>query len=485
MIRDMELPAFLTFILATLHTAGHQAYAVGGCVRDVLRGVTPTDWDIATSAHPEEIQRLFPESFCENDFGTVTLKPVPEIPEESKVEITPFRAEAGYSDRRRPDSVQFGVSLEEDLSRRDFTINAMAFDGTRIVDPYDGQRDLDNGIVRAVRDADERFNEDALRMLRAIRFATVLGFEIEPATFAAITKNAHLIDHVSPERVRDELTKMINAPKQPSRAFHLLHDCGLLARILPELEAGVGVGQNKHHVYTVFEHNVLSLDFAAEYGYTTAVRWASLLHDVGKPATKAGDGYNSTFYNHDIVGAKQARAIMQRLKFSKEFGVKVVTLVRYHLFFYDVGVVTEAAIRRLVKKVGAENIQDLLKVRIAERMGSGVAKARPYRLRHLEFMIEKVARDPISVKMLEIDGTVLMNELAVAPGPRLGWMLNALLEDVLVDPARNTREWLMTRAQVLLTLSDADLAALASKARASAEEVESEEVAKIKGKYKV
>lgn len=481
----MELPGFLTAILAILHGAGHEAYAVGGCVRDVLRGVTPTDWDVATSAHPDEIQALFPESFCENDFGTVTLKPVPEIPDGMKVEITPFRAEAGYSDRRRPDSVQFGVSLEEDLSRRDFTINAMAFDGESIVDPYGGRDDLKAKLVRAVRDANERFDEDALRMLRAVRFATVLGFEIEPMTLVAIRKNAGLIAHVSPERIRDELTKMVNAPKQPSRAFHILHDTGLLALILPELEAGVGVGQNKHHVYTVFEHNVLSLDFAAEYGYTTAVRWASLLHDVGKPATKAGDGYNSTFYNHDIVGARQARGIMQRLKFSKEFGQKVVTLVRYHLFFYDVGVVTEAAIRRLVKKVGAENIQDLLKVRIAERMGSGVAKARPYRLRHLEFMIEKVARDPISVKMLEIDGTVLMSELNIAPGPRLGWMLNALLEDVLVDPSRNTRDWLMTRSRELAILSDSDLAALASKAKESATEAESEEVAKIKGKYKV
>lgn len=481
----MELPGFINLVLATMREAGHSAYVVGGCVRDLLRGVEPTDWDIASDATPEQVQALFPESFCENDFGTVTLKPAEGIPEGHKIEITPFRTEFGYSDKRRPDRVEFGVTLEQDLSRRDFTINAIAYDGSTIIDPFDGRKDLNKKIVRAVGNPEERFNEDALRMLRAIRFATVLGFEIEMATKEAIKKLASSISHVSAERIRDELSKMVGAPKKPSHAFHLMHEVGLLKIILPELAEGIGVGQNKHHIYSVFDHNVLSLDFAAEYGYSLAVRWASLCHDIGKPRTKAGDGYNSTFYNHDIVGAKMTRDIMKRLKFSKEFGQKVVTLVRYHLFFYDVGVVTEAAIRRLVKKVGKENIEDLLKVRVAERMGSGVAKAKPYRLRHLEFMIEKVARDPISVKMLKIDGAALMNTIGMQPGPRMGWILNALLEEVIEDPSRNTEEHLLGRARELNSMNDSELAELASKAKSTAQEEEEKEVGKIKGKYRV
>lgn len=481
----MQLPGFIQFILQTMRDAGFQAVVVGGCVRDLLMGKEPTDWDIATDATPEKIQALFPESFCENDFGTVTLKPAPEIPEGHKVEITPFRTEFGYADKRRPDRVEFGVSLEQDLSRRDFTINAIAYDGEKIIDPFGGQQDLNKKVIRAVGNPEERFGEDALRLLRAIRFATVLGFDIDPATRAGIITRADTITHISAERIRDELCKMVNAPSKPSRAFYLMQETGLLKHIIPELEEGVGIGQNKHHIYTIFEHNLLSLDYAAEYGYSPAVRWASMFHDIGKSRTKSGEGPNSTFYNHDIVGAKMTREIMKRLKFSKEFGQKVVTLVRYHLFFYDVGVVTEAAIRRLVRKVGTENIQDLLKVRIAERKGSGVPKARPYRLRHLEFMIEKVAREPISVKMLKIDGALLMSELEMQPGPRMGWVLNALLEEVIEDPSGNTREWLLERAHALNAMSDAQLAALAAKAKESAKEEEEKEVGKIKGKFHV
>ena len=485
MTEKIKLPQFIQQILSGLHDNNHEAYVVGGAVRDMLLGIEPTDWDIATSATPFQIGQEFSESYCENDYGTCTLKPDAGVPEGHNVEITPFRLEYGYEDNRHPGDVAFGASLEEDLSRRDFTINAMAFNGEGLIDKYNGQKDMEAKIIRTVGDPTDRFSEDALRVMRAIRFATRFQFAIEDKTKSAVAKLAKNLKTISAERIRDELTKIVEAPVKPSHGFNLMQETGILKIILPELDDGVGVEQNHHHIYTVFEHNTLSLDFAAEYEYTTAVRFASLFHDIGKPATKEGKGRDSTFYNHDIVGAKQTRDIMKRLKFPKAFGQKVVTLVRYHLFFYDVGVVTDAAIRRLVKKVGKENIQDLLKVRIAERKGSGVPKARPYRLRHMEYMIEKVARDPISVKMLKLNGDYMISDMGFSPGPRMGWILNALLEEVLDDPKKNTKKYLEKRATELEKLSDSELAELADGARNAAKAEEEKALKQIKKKFKV
>ncbi|MBI2462965.1 MAG: HD domain-containing protein [Candidatus Spechtbacteria bacterium] len=445
------------------------------------------------------MQRLFPDSFYENVFGTITIKTnsaqiknseeklkdnygqlptslvtfsdiygqlqtslrtITDIKKSKNIElieVTTFRKESGYSDRRHPDIVTFTDKIEEDLARRDFTINAMAMrlDGS-IVDPYEGQKDLEDKIIRAVGNPDTRFQEDALRMMRAIRFFVTLDFAISDKTLNAIVTNKKLIMDISAERIRDELVKIINA-RRAQEGIELLQEVGLLKEILPELAAGFNVGQNKHHIYTVFEHNVRALGWCAKNNYEFHVRIASLLHDVGKPQTKRGDGVDSTFYGHEIVGARITRKALQRLKFPNEIIEKVWLLVRYHLFYYNVGEVTERSVRRLLAKVGPENINDLLQVRQADRIGSGVPKAMPYRLRHFQYMIEKVQKDPTSVKMLAVNGNDIMEQLHVEPGPLVGQILAILLDEVLDDPTRNTKEYLLNKAQKLSKLKPEEL----------------------------
>jgi len=453
----VEIHPEVRTILKTLEDDGHRAYTVGGCVRDLLMGRPPTDWDVATDASPEQLQKLFPDSFYDNAFGTVTIKTRSEDPIVWTVQVTPFRTEGTYSDKRHPDTVAFAKTIEEDLSRRDFTINAMAMglDGI-LVDPYGGHTDLDARLVRAVGEASERFAEDALRMMRAIRFAAALDFAIEDRTLKAITEHAPDIAAISPERVRDELTKTIDAPRA-AQGIQLLEDVGLLAFIIPELREGIGVEQNLHHVYTVWEHNLRSLDYVARKGYSFPVRMAALLHDVAKPRTKRGEGRHCTFYAHDAVGAKLTRAIMDRLHYPREVSDRVVRLVRYHMFYYNVGEVTASSVRRLLANIGPENVDDLLKLREGDRIGSGTPKAVPYKLRHLKYMIDKVSNDPISVKMLRVDGTDIMTGLEIPPGPKIGLILNTLLAEVLDDPSKNERDMLLARARELNGSSATDL----------------------------
>jgi putative nucleotidyltransferase with HDIG domain len=454
----LEIHPKVAEILTTLEDNGHHAYAVGGCVRDLLMGRQPTDWDITTNALPERIQELFPDNFYDNAFGTVTIKTRDDDPIVRTVQVTPFRTEGTYSDKRHPDSVAFAQSLDEDLSRRDFTINALALTVRGdLTDPHHGRDDIDRRMIRAVGDASERFGEDALRMMRAVRFATSLDFTIEDATLKALASRASSLRDISAERVRDELIKIIDA----SRAFEgiqLLEDVGLLQYIIPELREGVGVEQNLHHIYTVWEHNLRTMKYAAEKKYSFPVRMACLLHDVGKPRTKRGSGRHCTFYAHDAVGATMARVIMERLKFSHDITERVVRLVRYHMFYYSVGEVTESSVRRLVANVGLENIDDLLRLREGDRIGSGTPKAVPYKLRHLKYMIDKVSHDAISVKMLKVSGADIMEALAVPPGPKIGLILNSLLAAVLDDATLNERELLLTRARELDTKSPEQLA---------------------------
>ena len=445
------IPKAVKEILEKLEAEGFEAFLVGGCVRDLLLGKEPKDWDVATNAKPEEIQKLFPDSFYENEFGTVGVKVREHDAEEVKlvIEVTPYRKEAKYSDKRHPDKVEFTGKLEDDLARRDFTVNAMAMDGKgEVRDPFEGQKDLEEKIIRAVGVPEERFAEDALRLMRAVRFAAQLNFTIEKKTKDAVKKNADSLAEISKERIRDELVKIIDS-SGAEQGVRKLHELGLLPHIIPELEVGVGVEQNLHHIYTVFEHNVRSLEFAVKHGSNVFVRFAALLHDVAKPHTKGGEGKNATFYGHEMVGARMTKKILERLHFSREFITKVVALVRYHMFYYDVGEVTERSVRRLVKRVGPENIDELLEVRMAERKGSGVPKAEPYRLRHLRYMIEKVSKDPLTVGMLAVKGDEIMKELAIEPGPRVGMILNALLEEVLDDPKRNTTGDLAPRIKKL------------------------------------
>ncbi|OGM92405.1 hypothetical protein A2755_01420 [Candidatus Wolfebacteria bacterium RIFCSPHIGHO2_01_FULL_48_22] len=483
-MKNFSIPQEVADISKTLAEAGFEAYAVGGCVRDLLLGRKPADWDIATNAKPEEIQKLFPDSVYENAFGTVAVKTGLDDETLALVEVTTYRVESSYSDYRRPDAVVFAKTIEEDLSRRDFTINAIAFRPKGIVDLYGGQDDVKKKIIRAVGNANDRFNEDALRMLRAVRLTAQLDFKIEESTYDAIRTNVDLLKHISIERIRDEFEKLIMTPRA-GWGLELLHETGLLKHIIPELLEGVGVGQNKHHIYTVWEHNKRALEYAVEKGYPLEIRLGALLHDVGKPRTKAGDGINSTFYAHEIVGGMMTKKIMERLKFPKKIADHVTHLVRFHLFYYNVGDVTEAGVRRFLKRVGSENVDDLLKIREADRIGSGVPKAFPYKLRHLLFMIDKVKKDAIDTRMLEIDGTEIMEELGLNPGPKVGWIMSVLLEEVLDDSKKNSKEKLFERARELDAMSDAELIKLQKKAKDRKEEFEQGVEEEIKKRYRV
>ncbi len=488
MVMAFKIPKEVKDAAKKLELAGYEAYLVGGCVRDLVIGKKPKDWDVATNARPKDIQEVFPDSVYENNFGTVGVKTGSEDEALKILEVTTFRSESVYEDRRHPKDVRFVSTIAEDLSRRDFTVNALALNLSKsdfdIIDPFDGEKDLKKKIVRAVGDAHQRFKEDALRLMRVARFAVELDFKIEPRTLEAVKKNAGLIEEIAKERIRDELTKIVMADRA-AEGIILLEDTELLKYLIPELREGIGCGQNKHHIYTVFEHNVRALNYTAEKGYSLKVRLASLLHDVGKPRVKRGDGPDSTFYNHEVVGARMALKIMDRLKFPKELVEEVGHLVRYHLFYYNVGEVTEAGVRRFLARVGPENVDDLLKVREADRIGSGVPKAFPYKLRHLLFMIEKVKRDPISPKMLKVNGTDVMKILNMTPGPKIGWILSVLLEEVLDDPKKNKAEYLTGRVEYLGAMPDKELKKMSEKARETKEEFEGGVEDEMRKKYYV
>jgi len=450
----MEIPQEVNSIINKLEKAGFEAFIVGGCVRDLLRGTKPKDWDVATNAKPEQIRKVFPKSYIDNKFGTVTVLTESSDPTLKEVEITPYRIDEKYTDKRHPDKVHWAKTIREDLARRDFTINAMAarISGKKkaleIIDPFFGQKDLKEKIIRAVGDPQERFSEDALRMMRAVRFATILGFEIEKDTFLAIKKNASWLKVISKERVRDEFMKIIMS-ENAAQGVELLRKLGLLRYIIPELEEGYGVTQNKHHIYDVYEHSLRSLDYAAKKNFNKYVRLAALLHDIAKPRVKKGEGPDATFYNHEIVGARMTREILERLRFPKKDIEKIVKLVRYHLFYYNVGEVGESSVRRLLRRVGKENIKELVQVRMCDRIGSGCPKALPYKLRHFLYVVDKVSQDPIDVKMLKIGGNEIMQTLKIPPGPMIGQILQILLGEVLDDPSRNKKEYLLKRVKEL------------------------------------
>lgn len=477
----MTLPKEIQFVLQKLHETHFEAYVVGGAVRDLLLHKKPKDWDVATNAKPENIQKVFPKSFYKNEFGTVTVLTGSDDKSLAEAEVTTYRTESGYADQRHPSDIVFVSSIKEDLARRDFTINAIALTEDAIMDPFHGQVDLEKKVIRAVGNAKERFSEDALRLLRGVRLAAELDFEIEKETLSALTQYAPAIESVSHERVRDELVKLVMSA-HPEKGMNLLRDTGLLGLVLPEVAEGVSVGQNKHHIYSVYEHGVKSLQFAAHYQYPFHIRLAALLHDIGKPRTKRAQGNDFTFHGHDIVGARMAEKLMKRLHFSRKMTDQVVHLIRHHMFYYDVGKVTETGARRLLRRVGRENFDDLIKVRIAERKGSGVPKAEPYRLRHLQFLVEKAAQEPISVKELKIGGADLQKKLGITPGPIFGGILNALLAEVLDDPKKNTREYLLKRAKVLQDKNPEELKKLGEVATEEAEKKREDD---IKRKYRV
>lgn len=470
----------------TLEKAGFEAYLVGGCVRDIMLGREPKDWDITTNATPDEIQAIFPDSVYENKFGTVGIKTEAEDPKLKIIEVTTYRIEGKYSDKRHPDEVRFAKTVEEDLSRRSFTINAMAMDaeGKKIIDPYGGQEDLRAKVIRTVGNPVARFDEDALRMMRAARFATELDFQIDYATRRAIEEKAGLLEAIAEERLRDEFVKIIMSSRAAA-GIVLLEELDMLRYVCAELREGLGVSQNLHHIYTVFEHNVRALDYSAKQGYSLAVRLASLFHDVGKPRSKKGEGLHATFYNHDSIGARMCLGMMDKLRFSKELTEQVAHLVRYHLFYYNVGEVSEAGVRRFIARVGEDSIDDLLKVREADRIGSGVPKAVPYKLRHLQFMIDKVRRDPVSAKMLKVDGSEVMRIAGIPPSPKIGQILAALLEEVLDDPKKNNEKYLGERVKELALYSEKQLTELKEKSKKKTEEFEAGIEGEMKKKHYV
>jgi len=687
-----KIPQPIINIIQKLETAGFEAFVVGGCVRDLLMNVEPKDWDVTTNAKPEEVMKIFPDSFYENKFGTVGIKIDPMFPvitreiniekdkekkaieiakkylkeikcpihnidhaenvvkniseisknykevnsdilelagyfhdvgrvnyedkrhvEESQkilerelgkifdhnitkilssiiyhgpgkaksleeeilreadlidgisswrieralkndidghikwikndyqgliekvvlkkgkdllgsiirkankilkielamsssptdvVEVTTYRIESKYSDKRRPDKVKFAKTLKEDLSRRDFTINALALkikkSDFEIIDLYGGQEDIKNKIIRAVGDSNERFDEDALRMMRAVRFAVTLGgdikikkttgprklskeapFSIEEKTKKAIGKNAKNLNFIALERIQDELNKIL-VSDFAAEGVDLLRELKLLQCIIPELEKGYGVGQNRHHIYTIYEHSILSLKNCPSE--KLEVRLATLLHDIAKPETKRGEGAFSTFYNHDHVGARVVEKILRRLKYSGEIARKVKMLVDNHMFYYNVDEVGASSVRRLVRKVGLENIDDLIDLRVGDRLGSGVPKAVPYKLRHFKYMVDKISSDPLSVKMLKVNGNDLMKELKLKPGPKIGAILDVLLSEVIDEPEKNDKKTLLARTK---ELDKENINQLRSMAKEKIEEKKEEEDKEIKDKYYV
>jgi len=493
----MNIPKEVLQIAQILKAAEHQAYLVGGCLRDLLMDREPNDWDIATDALPAQIQELFPDSVYENEFGTVAVKTESEDLKLKLIEITTFREEEGYSNQRHPDSVQFTSEIEADLSRRDFTINSLALSlakEEKIIDPFEGQRDLNNKVIRSVRDPHERFGEDALRLMRAVRLAAQLDFEIEEGTELAIKKNAHLLEKISKERIRIELEKLILSPRA-AKGIESMQRLGLLKYVIPELEEGLDMEQNMHHIYSVFEHNLKSLEYAAKEGYPLEIRLAALLHDVGKPKSrrwksdergqkeKEGDKGDWTFYGHQVVGGRMAEKILSRLTFPKKVIDKVSKLVYEHMFVYDPDIVTLSGVRRLLSRIGEENVDALMQLRQADRIGSGVPKAQPYRLRHLMAMIEKVKTDPISVKMLKINGEDLNKDLNIPPGPLYGQILDILLAEVLEDPKSNKKKHLLSRAQDLAGLKTEELDKLRNQSRQNAEQAQESIDNEIKKKY--
>ncbi|KKR30591.1 hypothetical protein A2715_00195 [Candidatus Woesebacteria bacterium RIFCSPHIGHO2_01_FULL_39_32] len=470
----VEIPSKVEEIVDKFEQTGYEIYIVGGAVRDILMGKSVYDWDFATKATPDEILKLFKDAYYTNEFGTVGIPN--ENKDERPYEITTFRTEHGYSDARRPDKVEWGKTLEEDLKRRDFTWNAMALkpehESKRVkefksektkttqaltlsspftlIDPFAGQEDIKDKLVRAVGDPNERFSEDGLRLMRAIRIATELMFTIEEKTFEAIRVNASLINKISKERVRDELFKILKSPN-PYEGILLFKNSGLMQEILPEMEKTFGVEQKspgRHHIYDVGTHSLYSLKHVAERNSDPVVRFATLIHDIGKPQTfkKLGNG-TITFYNHEIISAQIVKRIADRLRFSNKEKDKLYRLVRYHQFSVDERQ-TDSALRRFLRKVGLENVGDMLDLRVGDRLGGG-ARETSWRLEEFKKRLIEVQKQPFTVHDLKIKGNDVMKVLGIEPGPMVGKVLDKLFEEVVEKKIENEKSVLLNRIKNL------------------------------------
>ncbi len=445
MVFDLSIvPPDVTQICERLRERGKRAWIVGGCVRDALLGKGAADWDVATDARPEELMRSFPKAIPTGlQHGTVTI-----VSKGHHYEVTSLRGETTYTDGRRPDAVHFVDDITADLARRDFTMNAIAVDpwSGELIDPFGGRADLDARVLRAVGDPLERFAEDGLRVLRAARFVATLEVELDAKTLSAISPTLDTYRKVSSERIRDEWVKTMKARK-PSRAFEIMRETGILGVTCPELLEGVDMEQNKWHAFTVWRHAMECLDACSG---DPILRIAALLHDVGKPRTRAFSDKTQdyTFYDHDKVGAEIADPICTRLRFSNDERARIVSLVRHHLFHYDGW--SDAAVRRWIKRVGVERLDDLYALNRADVAGKGKTKDEDFEaLEALKVHVARVleAGAALTTRDLAVDGRVLMQELGLAPGRIIGETLTALLEVVLSDPAANEREVLLEHAR--------------------------------------
>lgn len=441
----VKVPGPLREVAEVFNRNGRKVYLVGGAVRDILRGKKASDWDLASDAPAEETRKMFRHVIPTGiKHGTVTV-----LYKGVSMEVTTFRTDGDYADGRRPDSVTFAETIEEDLSRRDFTMNAVAAElpSGIITDPYGGARDIEKKIIRCVGNAGERFREDGLRPLRAARFLTMPGFSADTALIDAIPECLHITAKVSPERVRAELEKIIMS-ENPIPSFEAMRKTGLQKLLLPELEACVNAEQKGYHKFDVWTHSVTALEYAALHGAPLNVRLAALMHDIGKPACASEDGNGVlTFYNHEKISMTLARGILSRLRFPNAITDNVIHLIGEHMFHYE-EVWSDAAVRRFIIRAGEENLGDLFMLRAADSFAQRRVEPDPRLLLPLLRRIDEIRRsgDALSLKDLSVSGRDLITE-GFKPGPRLGIVLNLLMEAALEDPELNTREKLLEIAK--------------------------------------
>jgi tRNA nucleotidyltransferase (CCA-adding enzyme) len=443
----MNVPQTVIQVCHKLDKAGFQAWLVGGAVRDSIMGREAHDWDIASNARPDQVHSLFRYIDTGIKHGTITV-----LVGDDKYEVTTFRGDGEYTDGRRPDGIKFLDRIEDDLARRDFTMNSVAYDPLSDVycDPFGGRLDINKRIIRAVGDPFIRFSEDGLRCLRAIRFMVSLGFDIDKSTYLAITKALETFSKVSSERVRDEWFKIMKS-HQPSLAFDSMAETGMLAITIPEMLPMIGCTQNRYHSFDVWKHSLVTMDACPEED--PVLRWGALFHDIGKPKSKGvhPEHGDATFYDHENIGADMAIEILPRLRLSVDDQNRIIHLVRHHFIRYD-KTWSASTIRRWVRKVGLDNVASLCTLARADIFGKGPAIEKEV-INELEAKIatmQVTETIPISTKVLSINGHEVMTHLGIGQGPTVGKILTALLELVTDNPEINTKENLLNLSEKIL-----------------------------------